>query len=123
MQPFESRGRFELAGGELSRWTPLLRDYLRSEMTDGRLHVRADYSLAAGTNGFDATVTNGVVKLTRFKVKDLNNGDIVTTIPFLSVEPIDFDLRGRNLHIGQVRLGATPRSCASRRTGHSISAC
>ena len=57
VQPFESRGHFELAGGELSKWTPVMRDFLRAEITEGRLNVRADYALAAGTNGFDATLT------------------------------------------------------------------
>jgi hypothetical protein len=104
VQPFQSRGHFELTGGELSKWTPVLRDFLRAEITDGRLNVRADYALAAGTNGFDATVTNGVVELTDLKVKDLNTGDIVTTLPSLSMQPLDFDLRQRNLHVRAVEI-------------------
>ena len=104
VQPFQSRGHFELTGGQLSKWTPMLRDFLRAEITDGRLNVRADYALAAGTNGLDATVTNGVVELTDLKVKDLNTGDIVTTLPSLSMQPLDFDLRQRNLHVREVKI-------------------
>jgi hypothetical protein len=104
VQPFESRGHFELAGAELSRCTPVIRDYLRSEITEGRFNVSADYALAAGTNGFDATLKYGHVELAGLKVKDLNTGEIVTTIPWLSLLPLDFDLRQRNLHVGQVKL-------------------
>ena len=104
VQPFGSRGHFELAGGELPKWTPVLRDYLRSEITEGRFNVRADYALAAGTNGFDASLTNGVVELTDLKVKDENTGEIVTTLPSLSLQPLDFDLLRRNLHVGEVKM-------------------
>jgi hypothetical protein len=104
MQPFESRGRFELAGGELSKWTPVLRDYLRAEITEGRFNVSADYALAAGTNGFDASLKYGLIVLAGLKVKDLNTGEIVTTLRRLSLLPLDFDLRQRNLHVGQVKL-------------------
>jgi hypothetical protein len=104
VQPFESRGHFELAGGELSKWTPMMRDYLRSEITGGRLYVRADYALAAGTNGFDAALTNGAVELTGLKVKDLNTGEIVTALPWLSVQSLDFDLGQHNLHVGKVKI-------------------
>ena len=38
------------------------------------------------------------------KVKDLNTGEIVTTLPSLSVQPLDFDLRQRNLHVGEVKI-------------------
>jgi hypothetical protein len=104
VQPFQSRGHFELAGGELSKWTPVMRDYLRSEITEGRLNVRADYALAAGTNGFDATLTNAAVELTDLKVKDLNAGEIVTALPSLTIQPLDFDLRQHNLHVGEFKI-------------------
>jgi hypothetical protein len=104
VQPFQSRGHFELAGGELSKWTPVMRDYLRSEITEGRLNVRADYALAVGTNGFDATLTNGALELGGLKVKDLNTGEIVTTLPWLSLQSLDFNLRQRNLHVSKVRI-------------------
>ncbi len=104
VQPFESRGHFELTGGELSKWTPVVRDFLRAEIADGRVNVRADYGLLAGTNGFDAAVTNGVVELTDLKIKDLNTGDTVTTLPLLSVQPLDLDLRRRTLHVGEVKI-------------------
>jgi hypothetical protein len=110
VQPFESRGHFELAGGKLTNWTPVLRDYIRLEITDGRLNVQADYALAAGTNGFDATATNGAVELTEFKVKDLTTGEIVTTLPSLFVQPLDFDLRQRNLHVGEVKIAGFTRN-------------
>jgi hypothetical protein len=99
VQPFESRGHFELAGGELSKWTPVARDHLRAEITEGRLNVRADYALAAGTNGFDASLTNGTVVLGGLKVKDLNTGEIVTSLPWLALQSLDFDLRQRTLHV------------------------
>jgi hypothetical protein len=104
VQPFQSRGHFDLAGGELSKWTPVMRDYLRSEITEGRLNVRADYALAAGTNGFDATLTNGAVEVAGFKLKDLNTGEIVTAVPWLSVQSLGFDLRQRDLHVRKVRI-------------------
>ena len=104
VQPFQSRGHFELAGGELSKWTPVMRDFLRAEITDGRVNVRADYALAAGTNGLDATLTNGAVELGDLKVKDLNTGEIVTTLPWMSLQALDFDLRQRNLHVSKVRI-------------------
>jgi hypothetical protein len=104
VQPFESHGHFDLAGGQPRRWTPLLRDFLRAEMTEGRLNVRADYTLAARTNGFDATLTNGAFELAGLKVKDLNNGEIVTSLPWLTCKSLDFDLRRRELHIGRVRI-------------------
>ena len=104
VQPFQSRGHFELAGGELSKWTPVMRDYLRSEITEGRVNVRADYALAVGTNGFDATLTNGAVELAGLKVKDLNTAEIVTTLPWLSLQSLDFDLRQRNLHASKIRI-------------------
>ena len=89
VQPFQSRGHFDLAGGELSKWRPVMRDYLRSEITEGRLNIRADYALAAGTNGFDATLTNGAVEVAGFKLKDLNTGEIVTAVPWLTLEEIE----------------------------------
>jgi hypothetical protein len=104
VQPFQSRGHFELAGGELVKLTPLLRDYLRSQIDEGRFNVRADYAVASGTNGFDATVTNGVIEVTNLKVKDDNNGEIMTTLPSLSLESLEFDLRRRTLHIGAVKI-------------------
>jgi hypothetical protein len=104
VQPFESRGHLELAGVEARKWTPLMRDYLRAEMADGRLTIRADYALASGTNGFDATVTNGVVELAGLKVKDLNSGEIVTALPGLFIGPIDFGLRPHRLHVGRLAL-------------------
>jgi hypothetical protein len=104
VQPFQSRGHFELRGGDLSKWTPVMRDYLRSEITDGRLNVRADYALAAGTNGFDATLAHGAMEVASLKLKDLNNGDIVATLPWLSLQSLDFDLRERNLHVSKVRI-------------------
>ena len=104
VQPFQSRGHFELAGGELSKWTPVMRDFLRAEITDGRVNVRADYALAAGTNGLDATLTNGALELGDLKVKDLNTGEIVTTLPWMSLQALDFNLRQRNLHVSKVRI-------------------
>ncbi|HVM48433.1 MAG TPA: DUF748 domain-containing protein [Candidatus Acidoferrum sp.] len=104
VQPFESRGHLELAGVELRRWTPILRDYLRAEMTDGRMTLRADYSVAAGTNGFEAAITNGVIEMAGLKVKDLNTGEIVTTLPSFFVGPADFDLQARKLHVARVAL-------------------
>ncbi|MGO8929415.1 MAG: DUF748 domain-containing protein [Limisphaerales bacterium] len=104
VQPFESHGHLELAGGELGKWTPMMRDYLRSEIIEGRLYVRADYALAAGTNGFDAALTNGALELTGLKVKDLNTGEIVTTLPWLSLQSLDFDLRQHKLHVSKVKI-------------------
>ncbi len=104
VQPFQSRGHFELRGGDLSKWTPVMRDYLRSEITEGRLNVRADYALAAGTNGFDATLTHGGLEVAGLKLKDLNSGGIVATLPWLSLQSLDFDLRQRNLHLSKVRI-------------------
>jgi hypothetical protein len=117
VQPFESRGHFELAGGRLTNWTPVLRDHLRLEITEGRLNVRADYALAAGTNGFDATVTNGAVELADFKVKDVTTGELVTTLPSLSVRPLDFDLRQRNLHVGEVKITGFTRTVRIEKDG------
>ena len=104
VQPFQSRGHFELTGGQLSKWTPILRDFLRAEVTEGRLNVRADYVLAAGTNGLDATVTNGAAELRNLTVKDLNTRETVTSLPWFSFGPLDLDLRSRNLHVGKVRI-------------------
>jgi len=117
MQPFKSRGHFELAGGKLTNWTPMMRDYLRLEITDGRLNVRADYALATGTNGFDATAKNGVVELTDFNVKDLATGEIVTTLPSLSVQPLSFDLRERSLHAGEVKIAEFARTIQIEQDG------
>ena len=117
VQPFESRGHLELAGIEVGKWTPLMRDYLRSEITDGRLTIRAGYSMASGTNSFDMAVTNGVVEMTGFKVKDLNNGEIVTTLPRLFIGPIDFDLRPHNLHMGRIALGGYTKTVRIEKDG------
>jgi hypothetical protein len=115
VQPFQSRGHFELTGGEMSKWTPVVRDFLRAEISDGRLNVRADYALSAGINGFDATLTNGVVELADLKVKDLNTSEIVTAVPSLSVQSLEFDLRQRNLHIGEVKIaGYTKIVCIEK---------
>ena len=43
-------------------------------------------------------------ELAGLKVKDLNTGEIVTTLPWLSLQPLDFDLRQRNLHVGKVKI-------------------
>jgi len=45
-----------------------------------------------------------VVELADLKIKDLNAGEIVTTAPSLSVQPLDFDLRQQNLHVGEVKI-------------------
>jgi hypothetical protein len=110
MQPFQSRGHIELTGIEARKWTPLLRDYLRAEVTDGRLDVRADYEMESGTSGFGLNVRNGTVTLAQFEVKDLNTGEVVTRAPSISIEAVDFDLLGRKLHIGAVKAdGYTKR--------------
>ncbi|HOX56606.1 MAG TPA: DUF748 domain-containing protein [Candidatus Paceibacterota bacterium] len=104
VQPFESRGRFEMVGADLSKWTPVARDFVKAEITGGRLSVRADYALAAGTNGFDASLTNCAAELAAFKVKDLNTGETVTSVPWFALREVDFDLRRREVRIGNVRL-------------------
>jgi hypothetical protein len=117
VQPLQSRGHFELAGGELTKLTPVLRDYVRSEITEGRFNVRADYAIAAGTNGFDATLTNGVVELADLKVNDDTTGEIMTTLPSLSVQPLDFDLRRRNLHIGEIKIAGYTKTVSIEKDG------
>ena len=38
------------------------------------------------------------------KIKDLNTGEIVTALPWLSLRSLDFDLRQRNLHVSKVKI-------------------
>ena len=52
----------------------------------------------------DATLTNGAVELGDLKVKDLNTGEIVTTLPWMSLQALDFNLRQRNLHVSKIRI-------------------
>lgn len=103
-QPFQSRGHFELSGGDVTRWTPLVRDFARLDIAQGTLRVEADYAIRLGTNGLDATVTNGLVELDSLQARDLNTGELVTTVAALKVNPFDFDLRERRLHAGNIRL-------------------
>ena len=117
MQPFQSRGHIELTGIEAGKWTPLLRDYLRAEITQGRVDVRADYDMEAGTNGFRLNARNGAVGLTELEVKDLNTGEVVTQAPRLSITAIDFDLRGRKLHAGALKLDGYTKTVRIEKDG------
>ena len=104
VQPFRSRGHFELAGGEFKRWTPILRDFARAQFQDGNFAVRADYALATGTNGFAARLTNGFVEITDFKLGELEAGETLTTLPSLRLGPMDLDLQTRALHVADLSV-------------------
>ncbi len=103
-QPFESQGHLELEGIEPRKWTAYLRDHLRAQVTDGRLNVSADYAVGTGTNGFGVVIHNGAVELTGFEVMDANSNEVITTMSLLSIKAVDFDLQGRNLRAGSVKV-------------------
>lgn len=117
VQPFESRGHFEVVRGELGKLTPLLRDHLRAEITNGYYNLRADYSIASGTNGFDAGITNGAFELSGLKIKDLNTSETVASLPSLSIGPVDFNLRQRTLHAGLVRMAGLTKTVRIEKDG------
>jgi hypothetical protein len=116
-QPFQSRGHIELAGIEARKWTAYLRDHLRAQVTEGRVNVAADYDLRSGTNGFGVVVRNGAVSLAGFVVKDAEASEVVTTLPLLSVDGLDFDLLGRTLRAANVKIDGWSKAIRIEKDG------
>ncbi len=116
-RPFHSRGHLELVGIEGARWTAYVRDYLRAVVTDGRVNVAADYAIGTSTNGFSVVVSNGLVELTRFEVKEPTNNEVISTLPLLRVQDLDFDLLGQSLHAGLIKLDGYTKSMRIEKDG------
>ena len=105
--PFSSHGTIDLKNGEPHKYEPYLDDFTRAEIADGRVDIRTDYFVAAGTNGVDLVVTNGSVVLKRLKLNDPDVNEIVLSVPELALQELQFNLRERQLTAGLFKISDT----------------
>ncbi|MSU34285.1 MAG: DUF748 domain-containing protein [Pedosphaera sp.] len=73
-------------------------------ITNGLADVQFFYRFAAGTNGFDLTVTNGAVQVAQLQVFDPASAEIVTQLRGLDVQRAEFDLRSLAIRLGSVEV-------------------
>lgn len=102
--PFEFHGRFVFEDGRLGRTTPIVRDYARLEVADGRLDAQLEFHLAAGAHGLSAIVTNSMVQVSGLKIRELNTDEFVSTLDLLRVSHIEMSLLDRSVHVGSIQM-------------------
>lgn len=107
VEPFSSQGTIDLKNGEPHKYEPYLDDFTRAEIAEGRIDIRADYFVAAGTNGVALVATNGSIVLKGLKVNDPDVNEIILSVPELALQEIGFNLRERQLTADLLKIRDT----------------
>ncbi len=107
VQPFSSRGRLDVKRGQPKKYQPFLEDYTAAEITDGRVNISGDYFVATGTNGLDLVITHGRVQLTNLQVSDTNAPETVLSLPDLTMDGLQLNLRERRAEAATLKMTGT----------------
>jgi hypothetical protein len=103
LNPIGSDGTFRLGGLALAKYGPYAEDYARFKIAGGTVDVAADYSYESTNNPLDLQVSNAVVHLENFELKDSGTGETVLSIPSLSVENAAGAVVQRSATVGAIR--------------------
>ncbi len=103
INPLRSAGTFRLGGLALSKYAPYEQDYARFQIAGGKVDVAADYRYDSVVNALDGEVSNAVVHLDKFELKDGDTGETVLSIPSLSVEDASAAVLAHNARVGKIK--------------------
>lgn len=117
--PPASRGALRMEGIQLTNYTPLLEEFTRAQLAEGRLDVEGGYHFAWTTNGLDLVVSNLAVKTTELRLQDADPGETVLALAGCELRGGQLDWRARQARAGSLLVNA-PRVVARRRADGSI---
>jgi len=103
VQPLQVSGNVKVTGLDLKRYEAYLAPFTRAEVAGGKLDAGADYQLAAGPNGPDATVTHGTAALAGLRVTSPDSGETVVSIPTLNVLLDEASLGRKTAHVRSIK--------------------
>jgi hypothetical protein len=103
LQPPQVIGNLRVAGLDLKRYGPYLAMFTKAQLTSGKVDMGADYQAAIGSNGFDATVTNGTLQLTNLQAKSPDTGEIIVSIPTLAIKLTEASLAKKVAHVSSIK--------------------
>src|ERR1700722_16750116 len=103
LQPLQSSGSIKISAVDLKRYGPYAAAFTTAQVTDGKVDVAAKYHFALDPHGPDATVTNGAVQLTNFRVKSPDTGETVVSIPSLAVNLEEASLARSAVHVSSIK--------------------
>ncbi len=103
LQPLQSSGSIKISAVDLKRYGPYAAAFTTAQVTDGKVDVAAKYHFALDPHGPDATVTNGAVQLTNFRVKSTDTGETVVSIPSLAVNLEEASLARSAVHVSSIK--------------------
>ena len=104
VNPLRSAGHLELTGIRLSRYQPYLEDFTRAVLTNGLADVKMNYRLEAGTNGFEAAISNGIVRVEQVHVIDPDTQEPVARLQGLDISGAEFSLLQHSARLKKVTI-------------------
>lgn len=107
VEPFSSQGTLDLKNGEPHKYQPYFDEFTRAEVAEGRVDIRADYFVAAGTNGVDLVVTNASLVLKGLKINDPDVNETILSVPELAFRELQFNLRERQFTANSFKITDT----------------
>ena len=103
INPLRSTGLFRLGGLKLGKYSTYSHDYARFEIVNGLVDVAADYRYDSATNAMDLEVSKAAVHLSNLELKAPDTGEMVLTIPSLSVTDTEASVARQTARVGLVK--------------------
>ncbi len=101
LDPLRSHGEFAVENVSLPQYAPVYQDFVKFEIRDGIVDLRAAYDLMWSASTNVAVVTNTSVRLRSFKLAEKGSTNSVAEVANISVTGVSADTAARR---GQVNL-------------------
>lgn len=109
LEPITAEGRIEIANWKMRRYSPLLRQFPRVEIANGRLGLALDYHVAMDGKGVAAVITNAALSLRNVEMRTRDAGETFFALPQFAVTNVVLDTTRHLVHVGAI----TASNCTS----------
>ncbi len=103
-QPFRSAGEFRIENIQLPKYAPYYSDWIRAQVTGGRLSARAQYEVALLPGRPVARITDGTLQLRDLQVREHGRDAPVLELPTLDIAGALADTRTNTVTLGAITV-------------------
>ncbi|MDD5141759.1 MAG: DUF748 domain-containing protein [Verrucomicrobiales bacterium] len=102
LDPLRSRGELSLDKISLNKYAPLYQDFVKFEIRDGTIAMRASYRFELSATNRVIAVTNALFVLRDFKLGQPGDSNSTADLPLFGVSGVSVDIGKRQAEIGSV---------------------
>ena len=102
LDPLSSEGEVAINKVALNKYAPLYQDFVRFEIRDGSISLRANYRFELSATNRVMAITNTALALRDFKLGKPGATDDIIDLPLIGVSGVSVDLESHQAEIGSV---------------------